>query len=256
MTDLHCHILPGIDDGARDVATSLELLKIEKESGVDHIIFTPHFYCEEESVEDFLEKRNAAYDCLMTALLDNPYGVSAEDFEFKLGAEVKFSPMLSQIDPTKLCYTDTSYMLIELSFSRRPQFLSDVIYDIRSAGITPILAHVERYPYLLENMEEIYDMVCSGMVIQTNAKTLIDGDKQTAMLMKMIDCNLVHVVSSDTHSVHRRPPDLANGISAVHSKLGDDTAERLVSNGDQIFYNDDIACLEPRIPKRIFGRWF
>lgn len=106
MTDLHCHILPGIDDGAKDVSVSLELLHKEYEDGVRNIAFTSHFNSERTTVEAFLEKRAAAYARLTKALKEEPM-----DFRFKLGSEVYFSPKLCELDAKALCMGDTAYML-------------------------------------------------------------------------------------------------------------------------------------------------
>ena len=103
MTDLHCHILPGIDDGAKDVSVSLELLRKEYEDGVRNIAFTSHFNSERTTVEAFLEKRAAAYARLTEALKEEPM-----DFRFKLGSEVYFSPKLCELDAKALCMGDTA----------------------------------------------------------------------------------------------------------------------------------------------------
>ena len=128
MTDLHCHILPGIDDGARDVETAIALLSMEKEQGVDKIVFTPHFRCDDIGLDEFLEARDSAFNLLMDSL---PSDLKSS-FDFKLGAEVYFSPTLSRVDFSKLCFTDTSYMLVELPFTSgvRPAFLDEILFDI------------------------------------------------------------------------------------------------------------------------------
>ena len=98
MTDLHCHILPGIDDGAKDTAVSLELLHREYEDGVRNIAFTSHFNSERTTVDAFTAKRQAAFEQLTAALEGQPM-----QFDFKLGAEVFFSPGLCELDTRALC---------------------------------------------------------------------------------------------------------------------------------------------------------
>ena len=243
MTDLHCHILPRIDDGARDVETALALLDMEKAQGVDRIVFTPHFRCDDVSLDEFLEKREAAWSSLMAALPEN----LKSSFDFKLGAEVYFSPTLSRVDFSKLCFTDTSYMLVELPFTSgvRPAFLDEILYDISSEGITPIIAHVERYPYILSDLTKIYDWVMAGYLVQTNAKTVVEGDK---MIKKLISWGLVQVVSSDAHSLHRRPPMMAEAFDKLPSDV-------FLANGDDIFENYEIDVGEPHYPQKVLGRW-
>ena len=97
MTDLHCHILPGMDDGAKDTAVSLELLRREYEDGVRNIAFTSHFNSERTTVDAFTAKRQAAFEQLTAALEGQPM-----QFDFKLGAEVFFSPGLCELDTRAL----------------------------------------------------------------------------------------------------------------------------------------------------------
>ena len=99
MTDLHCHILPGMDDGAKDTTVSLELLRREYEDGVRNIAFTSHFNSERTTVEAFTVKRQAAFEQLTAALEGQPM-----QFDFKLGAEVFFSPGLCELDTLSLIH--------------------------------------------------------------------------------------------------------------------------------------------------------
>ena len=117
MTDLHCHILPNIDDGAKDVSISLRLLEKEYADGVRNIAFTSHFNSEWTTPDAFLQKRAAAYETLTAAL---PTGPEAMQFRFKLGCEVYFSPKLCELDAKALCIGDTSYMLVEFPTTHKP----------------------------------------------------------------------------------------------------------------------------------------
>ena len=117
MTDLHCHILPNIDDGAKDVSISLRLLEKEYADGVRNIAFTSHFNSEWTTPDAFLQKRAAAYETLTAAL---PTGPEAMQFRFKLGCEVYFSPKLCELDAKALCIGDTSYNKIVVFIDRSP----------------------------------------------------------------------------------------------------------------------------------------
>ena len=118
MTDLHCHILPGMDDGAKDTAVSLELLRREYEDGVRNIAFTSHFNSERTTVEAFTVKRQTAFEQLTAALEGQPM-----QFDFKLGAEVFFSPGLCELDTRALCMGDTAYLLLEFPTTHKPHFI-------------------------------------------------------------------------------------------------------------------------------------
>ena len=112
MIDFHTHILPGIDDGAKDVSVSAAMLEMEKEQGVNEIVLTPHYYGKFYSPRDFVRRRAAAYEKLLA--------VAAGEFFFTLGAEIHFSDTLSvNAECRKLAIGDTRYALVELPFGEK-----------------------------------------------------------------------------------------------------------------------------------------
>ena len=202
MTDLHCHILPGIDDGAKDVSVSLELLHKEYEDGVRNIAFTSHFNSERTTVEAFLEKRAAAYARLTEALKEEPM-----DFRFKLGSEVYFSPKLCELDAKALCMGDTAYMLIEFPTTHKPHFIKQTLYALQEQGILPLIAHIERYPYVLDDPTLLYEWVAAGAYAQINAGALL----QDAKLRKNEEASrdrLERAVRTPEHQIARRRAEI------------------------------------------------
>ena len=206
MTDLHCHILPNIDDGAKDVSISLRLLEKEYADGVRNIAFTSHFNSEWTTPDAFLQKRAAAYETLTAAL---PTGPEAMQFRFKLGCEVYFSPKLCELDAKALCIGDTSYMLVEFPTTHKPHFIRQTFALLQEQGVLPLIAHIERYPYVLEDPTLLYNWVAAGAYVQINAGALLDSPKLRRTLCKFISWQLVHVISTDTHSLDKRPPRMA-----------------------------------------------
>lgn len=249
MTDLHCHILPGIDDGAKNVDISLQLLRMEYKDGVRNIAFTSHFNSERTTVEAFLEKRQRAYEQLCEALKDEPM-----QFRFKLGSEVFFSPNLCELDANALCISDTSYMLMEFPTTHKPHFIRQTLYSLQERGIIPLIAHIERYPYVLDDPTLLYDWVAAGAYAQINTGALLD-EKLRKKLCKYISWGLVHFVSTDTHSPDKRPPQMAAGIRALEKTLGADVAAQIVHNGDELFDDQELDCIAPHQPKKVFGMW-
>ena len=216
MTDLHCHILPGMDDGAKDTAVSLELLRREYEDGVRNIAFTSHFNSERTTVEAFTAKRQAAFEQLTAALEGQPM-----QFDFKLGAEVFFSPGLCELDTRALCMGDTAYLLLEFPTTHKPHFIRQTLYNLQQQGIVPLIAHIERYPYVLEDPTLLYDWVAAGAYAQINVGALLEP-KLCKKLCKFIQWGLVHVISTDTHSPDKRPPRMAQGVQQLEKLLGRD----------------------------------
>ena len=248
MTDLHCHILPGIDDGAQNVSDSLKLLRREYEDGIRNIALTSHFNSKRTTVEAFLERRQAAFTELQEALQQENM-----EFDFKLGAEVFFSPELCDLDAESLCMEGTSYILIEFPTTHRPHFIRQTFSNLNSKGIYPIIAHVERYPFIMDNPQFLYELVAAGAYAQINAGALLQKG-QTKQLLNLIKWDLVHVISTDTHSLDKRPPKMAEAMQLLEHKLGRNAAEQIRSNGTDLFRDQELDC-DPYCPRKFLGRW-
>ena len=250
MTDLHCHILPGIDDGARDVETSLALLTEQKKQGVDNIIFTPHFNSERISVDDFYKKRAESLERLTT--LDD---FKKLDINYKLGSEVYYTVGLSGMSLDKLCFAGSDYILIELPTQARPHGLKRPFGNIVSNGYRPIIAHVERYSYMLSDPTVLYDLIDLGCLAHINAEALMQKSKHTSMVYYFVKHGLVHFMCSDCHSIKRRPPDLEAGFKEMDNSLGKKYSELFMENAETIFNGDFFDPDYVKKPRNLFGFW-
>lgn len=249
LADLHCHILPQIDDGAKDESVSIKMLQMEYQSGITEIAMTSHFDCEKICLDDFLEKRFIAKKKLISeAALKFK---EMDNINIKLGAEVYYSPNLSMIDAGKLCIEGTNFMLMELPTDRRPPYLDETIYNLQSMGITLLIAHIERYPYVMNNLPILCEWIDKGIYTQINAGTILHKGKHAKICHKLIDWNLVHVMASDAHSVDKRHPNLAEGLEL----LSGDERERLVKNANDIFGGVTPEITEIYCPRKFLGRW-
>lgn len=246
LTDLHCHILPGIDDGARDVATSMQLLRKEAEDGVTRIAFTPHFNYERTTIKKFAEARRKALRRIAEAAVKENLPIKV-----KMGAEIYFTNALAEMDFSELAYTGTAYVLMELPTQYMPTGIEDTIFHIVDCGYTPILAHVERYPYVEDDPTLLYDWVNAGALAQVNAATMIRGGKTAKRMVQYMDWNLVHLLSSDAHSANRRPPNLREGFDALPPAW----QEPLAENARDIFMNRQLLLNPPHKPVQRLGRW-
>jgi len=222
MTDLHTHILHGIDDGAAALGDSVVLLKAEIDSGVHTVALTPHFYPDKMSIAEFLKKRDKAVNELKIATdrLSLP-------IRFILGAEVAYSPALLQLELDSLCYKDTKILLIELPPGGFPALAPDVLFKLQMQGYTPMLAHIERYSYFEKSPELITQLVHGGSLTQVTAGALCGNMGIRRRMLKLIANDLVHAIATDAHSF--RPPMLSKAKAIVEKKLGKETAEKLVN---------------------------
>jgi len=199
LTDYHCHILPGIDDGAYDVDTSLAMIETMKEQGVERIIATPHFYAyEERSLTEYLIRREIAYESIADfAAVQN----------IMLGAEIAIEHGISKIHGIdRLAVEDTGNILLELPFRDLEDWMLEEIDAIASEyGLTVILAHVHRYLeyYSAENMEKLLK---TDAVFQFNNEAfLLERDRD--LLKQLIDDKKRIVFGSDAHNMGARRPN-------------------------------------------------
>lgn len=253
LTDLHCHILPGIDDGAASPDESIKMLAREFRGGVRRIALTSHFDCEKENVRAFLDKRQKAFEDLKEEL--GAYPDLKSELELKPAAEVMYSPNLVFEELSELCIEGTSSILIELPVRRRPYNLAETLFGLQKRGFDPIIAHVERYGYLMSEPAAIHKMVNNGIFFQINAGVLLDKGRTAAFCMDLIDWELVQIVASDAHGAEERRPNLDQGVESIRKKLGEDCISRIVEYSNKLFAGEYPETPDPYCPKKVFGRW-
>lgn len=248
MTDIHCHILPGIDDGAKDVQTALEMIRTSYIQGVRRIALTSHYQSNTMNLDDYLSRRQESFTRLTAAI--QQVDELQDDLMLKLGAEVLYSPELVELPVEELCLEGTDLLLLEFRNGEIPFGLDKMIFRLQSRGIIPLLAHVERYPFVMEDPRWLYRWVASGGYAQINANTILSGARYSHLPEKLIRWGLVHVLASDAHSLHRRPPNLAHGLQAVSERLGVQVAEQLEQNAATLFSGEQPELDEIYLPKK------
>lgn len=254
LADLHCHLLPGMDDGAYDIQEAVDLVSAQYKSGVRQIALTSHFNYERMTLKSFVEHRALAYMRMLAVLEEVPFEI--DEIKFQLGAEVFFSPNLfHEDDILALCIENTRILLLELPTDMMPPYFDETIYQIQSYNITPVIAHVERYPYVMDNLPILCDWEDRGIYAQINAGTILKGGRQAKLCLDLLRWNLAHIIASDAHSIAHRPPNLSDGINAVRVHLGEQIANRLISNADLLFKGICPEIGSIYCPRKILGRW-
>lgn len=235
MIDLHTHILPGIDDGAKDLEMSLQMLRIQQEQGVDTVVLTPHFYSSRESSRRFLKRREEAAKTLAHAILK----MSEEEqksFPRKmvLGAEVAWVPNLAYDDYLdQMCLGSSKYMLLELPFEPWSEQMINQIYHLSGrTGITPVIAHLERYQRL--QTRELFDEVIAlGVPIQLGTDMLLHT-LQRGRLLKLMQQGGQYILASDCHNLTNRKPNLFAAMELTKKKLGDNAVKKMQRQAEWI----------------------
>lgn len=226
--DLHCHLLPGIDDGCSSVEESIACLQMEKEQGCFGVICTPHYY-NKESILEFYNRRLESYKTLMTAIEEGCYDLPG----IVLGAEVYYHNGLIHDPYLKYLTLGTSnYILLEMPFKNwNPRILRDVQAMISVNGLIPVIAHLERYLDLVEP-QYIDELLSMDVVVQMNAGFII---KNTKKAFKRIDNDLVQVISSDAHNMSNRLVNMEEAINLFAKKRRSDRLEEILENNRNIF---------------------
>ena len=194
FVDIHSHILPGIDDGAKDVTQSLELIKEMKKLGFSKIIGTPHTY--PGLYENSIESIKGAYKKVKEK------GIKDIDIDFS-SEYMLDNTIIEKVRNKKILCLKDNYVLIEMSFIAKPIGLYELIYEIKVNGFLPVLAHPERYLFL-ENLKEYDKLKKFGCLFQANLLSLTNhyGKRVNDRLNKLISRNLIDFVGSDVHNTN------------------------------------------------------
>ena len=251
MVDIHSHILPQMDDGSTSLDESIIMLQKSISSGVDAIVATSHLfpgvYMAPTGLRD--EKLKELRGEVLRLQLP---------IEIIAGRECYFSPEIYSYekDLGKLTINDNGkYLLIEAPMPEIPQYVDQMIFDIQVRGITPIIAHVERYHEIIENPNLTLKYIDSGCLIQVNIGSVLGkyGKRiqQTAEIL--LEHQMVHVVASDMHTRGSMP--LGEGFADLSQIVGQAEAQRLVDERPRaIIQNHFVHHPGPLVyyPKRSF----
>ena len=213
MFDVHCHILPGIDDGSKDVQMSLEMLRMSAEQGVEGMIFTPHFYADMNDPETFLRRReNALHE------LEGELSSLSTVPRFTTGAEVHYFRGMSRTnDLERLCIGNSDYILIEMPFRDWQSVFVDEIEEISTVlGLRVIIAHIERY---FDQDKKLVKRLLNNtdLLIQCNAEFFIEK-KTASKAIKLLKSGRIDLLGSDSHNLGSRRPNLAEAIEIIAKK--------------------------------------
>lgn len=197
FTDIHTHILPTVDDGAQSVEVALELLRLQKQHGIERVVLTPHFYPQIETLSDFVDRRNKAYTALLTQWEE---GIMPQ---LLLGAEVHYSSALVDIELEQLTIGMGNYLLLELPDDEIPACLEQVVARILLKKITPIFAHVERCAFLRNDPDQLFKLIQMGSLAQIDVSALAQK-KMDNFAAICLSNGLAQLIASDIHNLSNR----------------------------------------------------
>ena len=213
IVDFHTHILPAVDDGSQSISESVKMLNAMGDQGVDCIIATPHFYANRIGLNDFLSNRERAYhEIVAQGLTDIP--------TMKCGAEVSFFKGIGRSEMLDaLCIDNTKLMLLEMPFQNWTAQEYEEVQRIMDKGITPILAHTERYYYFQRNKSAFQEIIQLPLYIQINSEAFMSF-RMRQVAFRIIASGKMILLGSDCHNMHERCPNLTAGRKELLKKYG------------------------------------
>jgi protein-tyrosine phosphatase len=225
MIDLHSHILPGVDDGAPDLETSVQMAKMAVADGIEVMACTPHFM-------QGLYDNDAGHIRKQVALLNEIFHERDINLALVAGSDAHIRTDLPQClkDGTVLTLHDTRYFLFEPSHATLPPRLEEFLFNVQVAGFVPILTHPERMKWMEQNFDMVKKLVQSGVWMQITAGSLTGrfGARPKYWAQRLLAEGCVHIIATDAHNVKSRPPLLAEAFEVAKAELGFDEATHLV----------------------------
>lgn len=228
--DMHSHILPGVDDGCKNVTESLQLINLLLKDGINNICLTPHFYTHHKSIEDFVDKRNEAFEILKESVPEN--------VNLCLGAEVYVTQYLfNNSDISSVCYGNSKYILTEFAYpsSFNGKSMNMLIRIRDNYGLIPVIPHIERYENVFYDYEKLEELTDMGVIIQTNASSL-SGFRRKKHILKLINEGLIHILGTDAHSLSKgNPQTYMEACNLIEKKCGRQKLRKMQLKAEEIF---------------------
>jgi protein-tyrosine phosphatase len=251
MIDIHCHILPGVDDGARTLEDSIEMAKAAVAQGIHTIVASPHH-------------RNNQFDNyradILTSVKELNQILQEESIPINIlpGQETRiYGGLIEGLSSKEILpvNSDTPYVLVELPTSTVPKYTHKLFYDLQVEGYTPIIVHPERNSELLSKPEKLYELVKSGVLTQVTAASLIGnfGKKIKTFSQEIVQANLTHFIASDAHNVSSRGFMFQEALQELGEEYGVDSVHCYLENADRLIAGDSIVG---DIPERIVRKKF
>lgn len=250
MIDIHSHILPGVDDGAKTEIDSLNMARKAVEEGITTIVATPHhrngmFDNDRDSIIKLVEMLNELLEEENIPLEVLP------GQETRIHGDI-IEELKNQI---MLPINDTKYVFIEFSSTHVPRYASQMLFDIQVAGYIPIIVHPERNQELIENPGRLYEFVKKGALTQLTAASLVGkfGKNVQKFSRQLIEANLTHFIASDAHNTTSRGFAMREALQLIDKEYGGSYAYMFLENSELLIRDEMINRMEPqRIKKKRF----
>lgn len=235
LLDIHCHIIPEVDDGASDSKEMKKMLQMEYTQGVRNLIVTPHFRY--GMFETPLKQIKQQFQSVEQAAKQ-----IGTDFRVYLGCELHSNMEITQLlhDGIVSTMADSRYVLIEFSENSRDSYVRERLYKLLSNGYKPIVAHIERYECTRKSLDFVEELVDMGALMQINADSILgkNGLGAKNYCRKLMKYDLLHFAGSDCHGSTSRITRIGEAFCYVTKKMGNDYANEIFVNNPRKILED------------------
>ena len=238
MIDIHCHILPEVDDGPKSWETSEAMCRMAAQDGIAHMVATPH------------ANDRYYYDRVyLTELLAGLQQRIGPTPQLSLGCDfhLSFENMQAALQkPERWCIANSRYLLVEFNNFSIPPQMDDWLANMCTIEIVPIITHPERNPILQKTPERVLQLVSCGCAVQITASALTGSWGETAgrCARQFLKKGAAHFLATDSHDTIRRPPVLSQARKVVGKEFGEDVARALVEDNPAAVLNNKPLLVE------------
>lgn len=238
MIDIHCHILPFMDDGAEDYDTALDMAEAAIRDGITTVIATPH-----HANGQYM---NPAFNIKQAVeLINEKLRQHGNPLLVLPGQEIRvYGDLLDDLERGQLLsLADSKYILLEMPSSRIPRNMEEVCHELIIQGFVPVIAHPERNAEVAADPSKLERLIELGALGQVTAQSLagVFGNKLQKLSLELCRRNSIHVIASDAHDCAHRPFGLSTAYEVVEKEMGSQMCDYLSGNAQQILANSEVS---------------
>lgn len=255
MIDLHCHLLPGVDDGSKSMDISLKLATDAVKDGIDYALLTPHHM-------------NGVYLNHKQSVIQQTQEFQVELDRHKIplkvfpGQEVRINgDLLTALDQDDILFADEGgrYLMLEFPSDDVPSYTNNIIYEIMQRGIIPIIVHPERNTKIMKQPDILYDLLNKGCLSQITAGSYVGtfGHKVQKFSKQLIQTGQANIFASDAHDLPNRKYEMNNAFKKLTHEYGVPYTKRFKNNAKNIINGDEVAINNiNKLKGQFFWRYF
>ena len=234
-TDIHCHIIPCVDDGAKNLEYAVRMLRIAYWEGFRNIILTPHYHG--GRMEADIDKINHSLQIFKEEVDKFDY---LPTMNLYTGSEIFYFPTVCEwLDQKKLLtLAGSDYVLLEFGYTCDFRTIKDAITNVRNNGYFPIIAHAERYSCLVSSKKDIDELISRGAYIQVNARAFAGDFKTKSFVKSLLKNDQLHFIATDSHDPVDRSPSIKSAVEYIRKHYNEDYLNHLLIDNPSCILNN------------------